>query len=174
MEFSRRTSSRLLQKNTCVLSEQRENSDVLLKTESNIIAVNKTPRKTRKRPLEDITNMNDIPTQTTLINKVEEKTHDSSLSLWTRISQEAKQVFRRTITSSVTNTIGLKPIHFKLIGRDEERRSIMNFWKEHILQGVAGSLYISGSPGTGKTALMAGIIEELESWHKDVSHSILC
>lgn len=38
---------------------------------------------------------------------------------------------------------------------------LTRFWQEHVEQGVPGSLYISGAPGTGKSAL----VDELLAAH---------
>jgi cell division control protein 6 len=56
--------------------------------------------------------------------------------------QKAKAVFRRTAIPS------------RLIGRGNERKQMMDFWKEHVLNNQPGCLYISGMPGTGKTAML--------------------
>jgi cell division control protein 6 len=45
----------------------------------------------------------------------------------------------------------------------------LNFLKDHIDQREPGSMYVSGSPGTGKTALLSEIIRDLEVWCKQVS-----
>ncbi|KAI0220792.1 AAA ATPase, partial [Massospora cicadina] len=41
-----------------------------------------------------------------------------------------------------------------LAGRDEEKNRLQEFWEKHVLGKHPGSLYISGQPGTGKTALL--------------------
>ncbi|TPX33255.1 hypothetical protein SmJEL517_g03886 [Synchytrium microbalum] len=68
----------------------------------------------------------------------------------TSIFQEAKGVFRRSSTPS------------RLVGRDKERAVITQFWQENVFAKRGGSLYISGVPGTGKTALVDEICKSLE------------
>ncbi|KAH6572618.1 hypothetical protein BASA50_010575 [Batrachochytrium salamandrivorans] len=58
------------------------------------------------------------------------------------IFQNVKAAFRRCTTPS------------RLVGRELERKTISLFLRDHPLSGMPGSLYISGLPGTGKTALL--------------------
>nr|AEE62496.1 unknown [Dendroctonus ponderosae] len=45
-------------------------------------------------------------------------------------------------------------------GREKEIEDIRNFIEEHIENGTSGSIYISGPPGTGKTASLNLILED--------------
>lgn len=45
-----------------------------------------------------------------------------------------------------------------LVGRDTEKNKISSFIEKHGTNKVSGSLYISGAPGTGKTACLAQIL----------------
>ncbi|GAB5591470.1 AAA ATPase [Umbelopsis nana] len=75
--------------------------------------------------------------------------------------QDAKALFRRTAVPA------------RLVGRAQERETIIKFWKAHVLDNKSGCLYISGSPGTGKSAMLREIIAEMEPLAKDAtSHSI--
>ncbi|CAO3636713.1 unnamed protein product [Cunninghamella blakesleeana] len=65
--------------------------------------------------------------------------------------QQAKALFRRTA------------IPTKLIGRDHEFSILQNFWEQHVIQDKPGCLYISGSPGTGKTAMLDHVINSYQS-----------
>lgn len=49
----------------------------------------------------------------------------------------------------------------KLVGRQDEKSTIAEFWDKHSTGGA--SMYISGFPGTGKTALLNEIIREKRS-----------
>lgn len=66
-----------------------------------------------------------------------------------KMFQSAKQAFRRCATPK------------KLIGREEERSVISTFIQECLASNQGGSLYISGTPGTGKTALVTEIVESI-------------
>ena len=67
------------------------------------------------------------------------------------VFQAAKSAFRRCSTPA------------KLIGRDDERKAIQAFIEHHVLDGNPGALYISGCPGTGKTALLNEVCSNLNS-----------
>ncbi|KAK5827947.1 P-loop containing nucleoside triphosphate hydrolase protein [Linnemannia elongata] len=64
--------------------------------------------------------------------------------------QDAKALFRRTTEPH------------RLVGRVAERETIRQFCLNHILTPKAGSLYISGQPGTGKTALLKEMIRDMQ------------
>ncbi|CAK8675089.1 unnamed protein product [Clavelina lepadiformis] len=46
----------------------------------------------------------------------------------------------------------------QLVGRDPELSEISSFVTNHIASGNAGSLYISGAPGTGKSACLVNVL----------------
>ena len=50
----------------------------------------------------------------------------------------------------------------RLLCRDKEIDKIQNFLEKHLIAKKAGSLYISGAPGTGKTACLRCILNELQ------------
>lgn len=50
----------------------------------------------------------------------------------------------------------------RLLSREAERASIRSFLEEHVLQRRPGSLYISGAPGTGKTACFNCVLQEMK------------
>lgn len=66
------------------------------------------------------------------------------------IYQDAKALFRRCTTPS------------RLVGREIERKTIYDFWEDHAIKGKAGALYISGIPGTGKTAMLDEVIATMQ------------
>ncbi|KAK2918519.1 cell division control protein 6 homolog [Channa argus] len=51
----------------------------------------------------------------------------------------------------------------RLLSRESERASICSFLEEKVLQRLSGSLYISGAPGTGKTACLNCVLQEMKS-----------
>lgn len=63
--------------------------------------------------------------------------------------QQAKQV----LTTAVPD---------QLPAREKEMDVIRNFLREHIYGKKAGSLYLSGAPGTGKTACLSRILQDLK------------
>ncbi|KAF9112875.1 AAA ATPase [Mortierella sp. AM989] len=74
--------------------------------------------------------------------------------------QDAKSLFRRTTEPH------------RLVGRAVEREIIRSFCQNHVLVPKAGSLYISGQPGTGKTALLKEIMRDMEPDMENVKHEI--
>ncbi|XP_076460224.1 uncharacterized protein LOC143293219 [Babylonia areolata] len=54
----------------------------------------------------------------------------------------------------------------RLVGREAEVGEITTFLKTHLDNGSAGSLYISGAPGTGKTAALLHIIDDFKVQYK--------
>ncbi|KAG0327949.1 AAA ATPase [Podila humilis] len=73
---------------------------------------------------------------------------------------EAKTLFRRTT----------EPL--RLVGRTAERETIREFCQKHMLVAQAGSLYISGQPGTGKTALLKEVMRDMDSEFLAAEHEI--
>ncbi|XP_038567980.1 LOW QUALITY PROTEIN: cell division control protein 6 homolog [Micropterus salmoides] len=51
----------------------------------------------------------------------------------------------------------------RLLSRETERASIRSFLEEKALQRLPGSLYISGAPGTGKTACLNCVLQEMKA-----------
>ncbi|KAM8842151.1 cell division control protein 6 homolog [Synchiropus picturatus] len=51
----------------------------------------------------------------------------------------------------------------RLLARESERDTIRRFLRDTVLQRRPGSLYISGAPGTGKTACFNCILKEMEA-----------
>uniref|UniRef100_A0A3P9LEP9 Cell division control protein n=1 Tax=Oryzias latipes TaxID=8090 RepID=A0A3P9LEP9_ORYLA len=50
----------------------------------------------------------------------------------------------------------------RLLSREAEQASIRRFLQEKVLQRRPGSLYISGAPGTGKTACLNCVLQEMK------------
>ncbi|KAF9586101.1 AAA ATPase [Lunasporangiospora selenospora] len=74
--------------------------------------------------------------------------------------QEAKTLFRRTTEPN------------RLVGRAAERETIRKFCEEHVLTTKSGSLYISGQPGTGKTALLKEVMRDMEPEMETLDHEV--
>ncbi|KAM4583838.1 cell division control protein 6 homolog [Odontesthes bonariensis] len=51
----------------------------------------------------------------------------------------------------------------RFLSRESEQASIRSFLEEKVLQHRAGSLYISGAPGTGKTACLNCVLQEMRA-----------
>ena len=54
----------------------------------------------------------------------------------------------------------LKQSSGKLVGRDAERAELRNFMSTRLTTRKSGCLYVSGPPGTGKSALVAEVLNE--------------
>ncbi|XP_055366917.1 cell division control protein 6 homolog isoform X2 [Betta splendens] len=51
----------------------------------------------------------------------------------------------------------------RLLSRAAERASIRAFLRQTLLQALPGSLYVSGAPGTGKTACLNCVLQEMKA-----------
>ncbi|ORX45120.1 P-loop containing nucleoside triphosphate hydrolase protein [Hesseltinella vesiculosa] len=76
------------------------------------------------------------------------------------IFQLGKALFRRT---AIPN---------RLIGREREVQTLTKFWNEFVIGNQPGCLYISGSPGTGKTALLAHVKRNMATKPQPKNHQI--
>ncbi|ORX79767.1 cell division control protein Cdc6 [Anaeromyces robustus] len=76
------------------------------------------------------------------------------------IYQEAKYLFSRSSSP-------------RFIGREKEREFVIDFWKKYICGDQTSSLYISGCPGTGKSALISEISKTMiEEEHQKIPYKI--
>jgi len=55
-----------------------------------------------------------------------------------------------------------------MVGREKQIEEMTTFLKDHIEGGKSGSMYISGAPGTGKTASLTSIVNKMEVRLKQV------
>ncbi|RKP09949.1 P-loop containing nucleoside triphosphate hydrolase protein [Thamnocephalis sphaerospora] len=60
----------------------------------------------------------------------------------------------------------------RMVGRTKEHECITHFWTKHVHAACPGALYISGQPGTGKTALLAQVQREMASADAALSYSV--
>lgn len=61
----------------------------------------------------------------------------------------------------------------ELLGRTTEEGAVREFVLQHVAVGKAGSLYISGQPGTGKTATVSMVQRKLASSHPDLRFALV-
>ncbi|XP_063062541.1 cell division control protein 6 homolog [Engraulis encrasicolus] len=61
----------------------------------------------------------------------------------------------------------------RLLSREAERASIVSFLEAHVVPGLPSSLYISGAPGTGKTACLNCVLQEREDLLKGVEKVVV-
>ncbi|KAJ5612879.1 hypothetical protein N7510_006073 [Penicillium lagena] len=74
------------------------------------------------------------------------------------VYSQARQLFARGATSTT------------LVGRDTERQKIVSFIEEGIRSRKGGCLYVSGPPGTGKSAMVQEVCRDLDLSIVRVSH----
>ncbi|KAG0260888.1 AAA ATPase, partial [Linnemannia exigua] len=96
----------------------------------------------------------------------------SGSNIGTAIGQSEPQLRHTSITPAASTTVGYyqdaKALFrrttepHRLVGRVAEREAIRQFCQNHILTPKAGSLYISGQPGTGKTALLKEMMYNMQ------------
>ncbi|XP_030852856.1 cell division control protein 6 homolog [Strongylocentrotus purpuratus] len=58
----------------------------------------------------------------------------------------------------------------RLLCREKETQTIQSFLKNHLEARKPGSLYISGAPGTGKTACLKQILQQQKSSRRNTQH----
>ncbi|GAB7349570.1 hypothetical protein MBLNU459_g0264t1 [Dothideomycetes sp. NU459] len=78
------------------------------------------------------------------------------------VYNQARQVFARCTDSGV------------LIGREEERQQLSNFVSDGISSQKGGCLYISGPPGTGKSAFVGRVCQDLISSDRAATSTVNC
>lgn len=74
------------------------------------------------------------------------------------VYSQARQLFARGATSG------------RLVGRDSEREKVSNFIQECVESKKGGCLYISGPPGTGKSAMVNEVCQDMDLSDVKVSH----
>ncbi|KAJ5180511.1 hypothetical protein N7492_003721 [Penicillium capsulatum] len=74
------------------------------------------------------------------------------------VYSQARQLFARGASSG------------RLIGRDMEREKVANFVQECVEAKKGGCLYISGPPGTGKSAMVNEVCQDMDLSDVKVSH----
>ncbi|EAW11845.1 AAA family ATPase CDC6 [Aspergillus clavatus NRRL 1] len=74
------------------------------------------------------------------------------------IYTNARQLFARGASSG------------RLIGRDSEREKLKSFIKEGIASRTGGCLYVSGPPGTGKSAMVHEVCHEMDLSSLKLAH----
>ncbi|CAN7995539.1 unnamed protein product [Ixodes hexagonus] len=62
----------------------------------------------------------------------------------------------------------------KIVGREKEVALMETFLKRHLKVGSSASMYISGAPGTGKTACLSWLLETVKDTHSFESVFVNC
>lgn len=71
--------------------------------------------------------------------------------------------------SVVKDSLHVSKAPCTLVCREDEQERVLQFCKQCIEQEKAGSLYVCGCPGTGKSLSMERVKESLIKWVKEVS-----
>ncbi|KAI5954683.1 CDC6 [Candida jiufengensis] len=150
--------------NTYQNSSSQYNKDILL-------TPTKTPNK--KQKLSNILKDNDLSckkklifTPTTPIKTIEKPLltpSSSSKSITTTIYSQTKNLFQRGYDNTNNKLYNDEKINLSLTSREEEAKTINNFLNENIQLNLCNNLYISGPPGTGKTAQINLSLKKYES-----------
>lgn len=70
--------------------------------------------------------------------------------------------------SAVKEALHVSTVPCSLVCREDEQQRVLEFCKGCVQQGKAGSLYICGCPGTGKSLSMEKVKQNLLEWAQDV------
>ncbi|CAN9510707.1 unnamed protein product [Ophioblennius macclurei] len=92
----------------------------------------------------------ETPTRSPVLQKSEKKPPVARLFTEKSPFQSVKQALHTALPN-------------RLLSRDAETATVRSFLKEKLLQRLPGSLYISGAPGTGKTACLNCVLQEMKS-----------
>lgn len=155
-----------------------------------VVTPQQTPCKGKLRSTADLENVtppkqakcekssNDIPSKSSspssLFQDLELNSHSPTgihsldNETYTASNRTRKSIYqsaRKALYSSAPKTIP---------GRENELKELNTFITKHVEQGTSGSLYISGSPGTGKTATLSLILHAEEISKKLLTAYINC
>ena len=50
----------------------------------------------------------------------------------------------------------------RLLCREKELKVVQGFIDNHVYKGAPGSMYVSGAPGTGKTAVLSHVMRQVQ------------
>lgn len=70
--------------------------------------------------------------------------------------------------SAVKEALHVSTAPSTVVCREEELKKVLKFCKKHVKEEKAGSLYVCGCPGTGKSMSMEKIKRHLVVWAKEV------
>ncbi|XP_055841377.1 cell division control protein 6 homolog [Episyrphus balteatus] len=140
-----------------------ENSSDSETEESSVVGVS-PPKQSR---IQKSSNKDDLLSPSRLLDRLsidDEKAFEEERKI-----DEAKrnkfQNARRVLNSAETNF---------LPGREKELEELREFFLEHLINEKSGSLYVSGQPGTGKTACLSKLLKSDEFAKKFVKVYINC
>ncbi|KAH8246056.1 hypothetical protein KR026_012624 [Drosophila bipectinata] len=122
------------------IDERQEEDPKETKTE-------KKPEKLSKKKSQPLAQKDHLPEE-----KEETKTEEPSLSPEFK-SRNKYQNARRVLNSAETQN---------LPGREQQLQELREFFTSHLESQTSGSLYVSGQPGTGKTACLSLLLRDPE------------
>ncbi|KAJ0083889.1 hypothetical protein Patl1_31133 [Pistacia atlantica] len=125
---------------------------------------NKSPTSTPMKWTSPRRSLNSSPN--TPINGIEKSSDEK---LVTRKSPVKKRLFESYVEqmSAVKEALHVSTAPSTVVCREEEQKRVLEFCKKHLEQEKAGSLYVCGCPGTGKSLSMDKIKQHLLDWAKE-------
>ncbi|XP_031418192.1 cell division control protein 6 homolog [Clupea harengus] len=95
-----------------------------------------------------------------------------------RVRPEGKAVSTRLFSEQKSQYQSVKQalhtaVPERLHSREAERAAIVSFLESHVVPGLPSSLYVSGAPGTGKTACLNCVLQEREDLLKGVQKVVI-
>ncbi|GJQ76335.1 Cdc6 [Trypoxylus dichotomus] len=126
------------------------------KTASEVGALNVTPPKQRKQE----SSLKSPSTPSTLLKNLKISSPNAKLNAEEKL--EPKNLFEdKNIYQSARKALH-STIPAYLPGREEQLLELKNYIREHLNTKISGTVYISGPPGTGKTATLSTILNDYE------------
>ena len=71
--------------------------------------------------------------------------------------------------SAVKEALHVSTAPNTVVCREDEQKRVLEFCKQCVEQEKAGSLYVCGCPGTGKSLSMEEVKESLVEWAEEVT-----
>lgn len=150
-----------------ITSSTSASGDSLNGTNSELDIVEVTPSKQRKQKQQNV----DLFSPSRLIGRLSISSDDDDED-----NDKKYEVLQPKTKNNYQNAkISLACIETNhLPGRENEIKQLCDFMLEHLHNSMSGSLYVSGQPGTGKTACLSRILKNEEFINKFTKLYINC
>ncbi|OUM67076.1 hypothetical protein PIROE2DRAFT_58976 [Piromyces sp. E2] len=174
------TATQVLRKSARIAKRQQKIDEIVINDNAKREKVKQvTPTPKKRKVLAELTNNTPKKTGKTLLGAFRQSKCNSKLKeniKQTKLDKEnvkKERVLTPALIYQEAKYLFSRSSSPRFIGREKEKEFITNFWKTYICSDQTSSLYISGCPGTGKSALVSEISRNMiEQEHPKISHRI--